>query len=623
MARTKKTQNKIKSKIDAIKKINDSSDGITKRASDLYNDELSPENGIIRRNIDDFKDKTKAKKTQQTNVLSTLLNTVEGVLDDNQNSNDSPFVQKKLVRYAKSAASDTMKIAKQIVLDAVQNKLFAGDNVCGVNNNMPLDSIEISPKEIDFFDMLQINPDTTMGSIMYESTTQTGFVKMNTELYNTFDVGTYTFTKNDGSQLFHLQWDATLQKYVMSGITQNGDIRVIDFIREYYNRIEQSDLESSIKQAMMMTLQPDGTQTPAFTISMDWLNRLLDKIFSICDSGGGDEPLNQNSQNLLPEDEVDLEWYFDFESTEGIDIDDENARHRGVLKFKDCNNFELPIDDTHLEDFVYFIDTDNPETLIMDTINTIATEAAEESDHRFTIKDLEISLSFKYVLNLAKAIVGSVISPKLFLPVVAVYKSLKGLNLTAAEILQKLKRMFFEIIEKLFKTFIQKIWTFIKKDLLKFLQDFVVTILKNKLARFKAILASLISLLTRILETGLSSCEDLFEAILSIINGALSSSSSLPMPSLLLAFSDQAAGYSTDRAYMNAVEKLTNGGIDMEPIYGEENKTHTLLKGLIEGNSEEMDENSYVKIALKQTVIPSGPGGAVITPLVSGAGKIF
>jgi len=623
MAKTSNTQSKIKSKIDAVKKIKDNPDGLSKRASDLYKDKISPDTGALKRNIDDFQDKTKAKKTQVTNVLSNLLNTVEGVLDNDQNSNDSPLVQKKLVRYAKSAAGDTMKSAKQIVLDAVQNKLFAGDNVCGVNNNMPVDTIEISPKEIDFFNMLQIEPDTTMGDIMYESQTQTGFVKMNTELYNTFDTGSYNFTKNDGTELFNLQWDDTLQTYLMTGLTQNGNVPVIDFLRDYYNRIEQPDIEIAIKQAMMLLLNPDESVPPAFSVSMDWLNRLLDKIFSICDTDNNDEPLNQNSQNLLPEDEIDLEWYFNFEDTEGIDIDDENARHRRVLKFKDCGNFELPIDDTYLEDFIYFINVDTPENNIMSIINTISAEAAEESDHKFDIKDLEISLSFKYILNLAKSIVSAVISPKLFLPIIAVYKSLKALSLTAAEILKRLKNMFFEIIKNLFKTFIQKIWEFIKKDLLQFLQDVVITILKNKLSRFKAILASLISLLTKILNSGLPSCEELFETILSIIEGALSANTNLPMPSLLLAFADQSAGYSTDRSYMNIVEKLTNGGVDMEPIYGEANKTHTLVKSVIEGNSEEMDENAYVKIALKQTVIPAGPGGAVITPLVGGAGKIF
>jgi hypothetical protein len=36
-----------------------------------------------------------------------------------------------------------------------------------------------------------------------------------------------------------------------------------------------------------------------------------------------------------------------------------------------------------------------------------------------------------------------------------------------------------------------------------------------------------------------------------------------------------------------------------------------------------MDEDSFVKIGLKPSVIPAGVGQAFITPMVVGAGKLF
>jgi len=625
-SKAKQTQSKVKSKIEAIKKINDSPTQTIGDTFDIFKTKTSLENGAIARKVDDYKDKTKAKKTEVTNVLSSLLDTVEGFLGTDENSNDSPLVQKKLVRYAKDSASDTLKSAKQILMDAVQNKLFAGDNVCGVNNEMPEDLIEISPKEFDFFDMLKIAPDTTMGSIMYETDVDTGFIKMNKEFYNTFDNGTYSFTKNDGDELFNLSWDDTLQKYYITGLTQTTGVTVANFIREYYSTIEQVDIDTTLKQAMSMTIQGDGTESETYIIRMDWLNRLLDKVFSICGQKQTDENLNQNDVNLIGEEEIDLDWYFNFDDVEGIDIDDEDARRRGVLKFESCDNFETPIDKSHIEDFVYFINKEavtNSEDMVSSTLNSIATEAADDSDDKFSVNDLEISLNFKYILNTAKALVAGVISPKLMFPIVVSYKSLKGLELSADEILKQLKNLFFEVIKNIFWKFLQGIWDFIKRDLLKFLQDTAITILTNKLKRYKSILSALISLLEQVLNTDLQSCEEIFEAILSVIEGALSSKTNLPIPSVLLSFSDQLAGYSTDRAYMNVVEKLSAAGVDMEPIYGVENKTHSLVKSVIDGNSEEIDDNSYVKIALKQTIIPSGPGGAVITPLVSGVGKLF
>lgn len=625
-SKSKDTQSKIKSKVEAIKKINDNPNQTIGSTYDMFKDKISLEDGAIARKVDDFSDKTKAKKTEISNVLSTLLDTVEGFLGTDENSNDSPLVQKKLVRYAKDSASDTLKSAKQIVLDAVQNSLFAGDSVCGVNNNMPTDILEVSPKEFDFFDMLKIAPDTTMGSIMYENEIDTGFVKMNKEFYNTFDNETYTFIKNDGDELFNLSWDDTLQIYYVTGLTQTTGITVANFLRDYYSTIEQVDADSVLKQAMSMTIQGDGTETETYNISMDWLNRLLDKVFSICGQKQTDENLNQNDVNLIGEEEIDLEWYFNFDDVEGINLDEEDARRRGVLKFQSCDNFETVIDKSHIEDFVYFIDKENVsnvEDMISSTLNSIAVDAADDSGDKFTVNDLEISLNIKYVLNTAKALVAGIISPKYFFPIVTAYKSLKGLELSADEILSQLKNLFFEIIKNLFWNFLQGMWEFIKRDLLKFLQETAITILENKLKRYKSILTSLISLLEQILNTNLQSCEEIFESILSVIEGALSSRTNLTIPSVLLSFSDQLAGYSTDRAYMNVVEKLSAGGVDMEPLYGVENKTHSLVKSIIDGNSEEIDDNSYVKIALKQTVIASGPGGAVITPLVSGVGKLF
>ena len=45
-------------------------------------------------------------------------------------------------------------------------------------------------------------------------------------------------------------------------------------------------------------------------------------------------------------DETDeyVEYYFDFDDVEGIDLDDEDSRYRRVLRFKDCYNFEIEID---------------------------------------------------------------------------------------------------------------------------------------------------------------------------------------------------------------------------------------------------------------------------------------
>ena len=620
MAKSKKTQSKILSKIQAIKQIKSNPTKSVDNAYDLIKKDLPSQNGMIKRKIDDFNNPLKAKKTQVNNVLENLLKTVEGFLGDNKNSKDKPAVEKRLIRYAKESASSTLKSSKQIVLDAVQRKLFAGSGICGSNNSMPVDSMEISPKEFDFMDMLKISPTSVTGGIMYETTNPKGFVKMNREFYGAFNTPGYDFNNNNNDRLFNIHWENGLQKYIVSGLTGTAGLTVSSFIGEYYNRVEQIDTENVLKQTMLMCIQGDGSEPESHLIKMDWLNRILEKLFSICGKLDNDKPLNQNPANQIVEDDIDLQWYFDFDDVEGIDIDDEDARHRRVLKFKDCDNYEIPIDKNHIEDFVYFYDQNNIEDSITNTLNNLATEAASD---RFSIKDLELSLIYKYILNAAKALVAAVLSPKMFFPIVVVFKSIKGMKLSAAEILKMLRNLFYEIIKNIFWKFIQNLWTFIKRDLLNFLLETAKTILMNKLKRYKAILTALLALLTVLLTGQMKSCESMFDMILNVIQNAISSKSKLPIPGLLLSMSDQLPGYSTDRAYMNVTERLTAAGIDMEPIYGKTNQTHALVKSIIDGHSEEMDSNSYIKIALKPTIAASGPGGTVISPLIGGVGKMF
>lgn len=133
----------------------------------------------------------------------------------------------------------------------------------------------------------------------------------------------------------------------------------------------------------------------------------------------------------------------------------------------------------------------------------------------------------------------------------------------------------------------------------------------------------LIALLIAALSGELESCEAIFNVILTTITAALNAPLKLPIPGLLLVFADLLPGYSSDRAFMNITERLTAMGVNLGPLYGEDNKLNSIIKGIVDGHTEEVDMNSFVKIALKPSVIPAGPGGAIISPLVTGVGKMF
>jgi len=99
----------------------------------------------------------------------------------------------------------------------------------------------------------------------------------------------------------------------------------------------------------------------------------------------------------------------------------------------------------------------------------------------------------------------------------------------------------------------------------------------------------------------------------------------VPIPGLLLALSNKALpGYSPDRAYMNAIERMESAGINMGPLYGTENKFPLVIKSILDGHSEEMDSNSYVAVGLHNAIIPAnGTNAYIIEGMVTAAGKLF
>jgi hypothetical protein len=334
----------------------------------------------------------------------------------------------------------------------------------------------------------------------------------------------------------------------------------------------------------------------------------------------------QNAVDLFDENDQDIELYFNFDDVEGIDLDDEDRRYRKVLKFTDCNNFEVPVNKTMLEDFIYMGYKKDTNDLVDSTLNRVATDAFSKSDSSIPQSQFNLNLINLFILNLPKAIIMSVFSPKIFLPIIVMYKVLKaGIGQAVEEVVQimkKLYKLFWSIVKDLFWLFIKEFWKLLKVDLLAFVMTIVKKILKNKYKRYVVIITSLIALLTKIIEDGIDNCFAIFNTILSTIQNALSLGAPINIPGILLGLSDKLPGYSQDRAFLNIVERLENAGIPTGPIFGEDNNLPSIIKSIIDGNAEETDTNSFIKVTNKEMIIPSPAGPIIIPPgILNSVGK--
>lgn len=640
MSKVKDSTKKVKSKIDAIKKINDNPSVLTDSLYDKYLKDLPSTDELFGKKTDDFLKKRISKKQNRQNIFEQMIDLVDTFINKgdtnkpigefkrtNKSIENLKIGKQKIKKHALTAANRTLDNSKTIVLDNVSKIFFAGDGICGTNQTFVIDDITISPKEIDFLNILTMNPDNGIGKIVYEPLkTTTDKIKFDRELYKLFvpSETIYNFISLNNNSLFDIKFKSDTQKYVVSGLQYEA---FNTFFDEYYTSITFPDIEHIIKTSMLLTIQGDGSETTLFNKSLDKLERLLQKLMSVCGNQTKRDILqNLNPIDLFDETDEDIEYYFNFDDVEGIDLDAEDARRRGVLKFRDCNNFEVPKNTTMIEDFIYFSEKDNIVTTLDNILNRVATDAYEKSDSTISLENFKLSMMNMFILNIPKAIISSILTPKIFLPIVIAYKAIKNIitDIDIYDLMKKLSKLFYSIIKDLFWFFIREFWKLIKPELIKFLGILVAKIIKNKNKRYLVIVTALIALLTRILQNGIDNCADLFDAVLITINAALSAPRPFNIPGILLGLSHYLPGYSEDRAILNIMERVEASGISLGPIYGEPNKLVDLIASIVKGNSEEMDSNSFIAVSNQEITIPTPVGPITIPPgLLSSSGKLI
>jgi len=645
VSKTKVLIAKIKGKIQAVKEFTD------KYNNAIYVDEDGNKTGSIidfkgdgplladakkrlKKKITDLKEKKKKKDAGKlkTDIFSQILDLVDTFLDKKKSTTFTikktygskftrqNFVSKDRLHFlSHQAINTTITSSKNIVMDNVKNILFAGDGICGSSTPILSDILTIRPGEFDFMNILTVNPTSNSGQIVYEPQNPSrNLIKMNRILYSSFSTNQSVET-SDGKKLFDLEWGEANQEFTLSGlrgittITPTGTT-VGGFFEDYYSNIEQLDLSAVVKTATMMVLKGDKSEPPLFDIGMNDLNRLLNKLMRVCNNPS--QGLNQSAENQFNEDDDDIESFFDFDDMEGIDLDDEANRFNKVLKFTDCNDFTIPSNPSHYEDFVY-LSKNNLDDAVNDVFLNTATTSYQEAGGTIPLVNFQISLLNNYILNLPKALIGSILSPKYILPIVIIYKYINSAGgnvvLLAKEIMKKLHKLFFKIIKDILWKFISEFWKLVKKDLLEFLKITAWNIIREKLKKYRDYILSIINLLRGLLETKLNNCNALFTVIDKTIDAALFGGPNFEVPGIIDSYADKKSGFSNVRTIVGIVKQLESQGINAsQPIFGKDNNLLNVLATTIQQHTKEVNNNSYMHGSNKELLIPVVGGVAVM-----------
>ncbi len=570
----------------------------------------------IKNKLEDYRAQLRNKRLKRQNkdsIFEEVVRMFDKILVAGRkvNENEKYPQSSRLRKHTLDSAEATQNASKQIIMDSVKKVLFAGDGICGGNDkffDIDLDSVNIKPQEIDFLHMLRVDPDTDYGKVMYENpTVKNNKKKVNKSLYDLFTSGsTYDYTTPSERTIFRMSWDSSNQEYNIQGLTMDSGstssvtsltgVSVNQFIDDYYSNMEFPDINDVIKKSMLLTLKAASVKadnsgisagtsfsgmddplsfTPKLDEAINNLERMLNKIFGFCNNRSKSLS-GQTTIDLLSESDEDDEFYFDFDDVEGIDLEDEDARKRKVLRFKDCNNYEVPYNASIMEDFVYLEDKINKNDWIRKTLDKAATDAYEQTDGGIELPDFQASLNLSFIYNIPKAVVMSSLSPKVFLPIMIIYKLFVpdaeiNTNYEAKDLMRDLKKLFKEIITQLFWKFLRELWQRLKVDLKNFLLNIIRKIIADKLKRYYIVVTALIAILKKIIESGIDNCDSLFGAISIAIDAALSATGNIKMPNVLLLLADRLPGFSAVKTNMEASEKMNSLGIPTGDVNGEPN----------------------------------------------------
>ena len=647
----------IKTKIDIIhKSIEETNEKVGLSAADLPQLGL-PTPSQLSAKLEQYKSKLsnkKKKKQHQKNIFDEVISVVDKILEAGRKVTEKDrFVsQQRLRQHVLDSVDITRHASKQILMDCVKSVFFANGGICGANQALTgqaMDSVKISPKEIDFLNMFKVSPSSDYGKIMYEGIPpQANKAKINKGLYGSFIASGNTTIRTSGDSfrydtpsnktLFTSTWYPEDQLFHISGLTQGpsigqyGSVKVEDFFNDYYSSMELPDLNEIVKKAMLLTLKAanatvdkggikvggsfTGMENPLdFAPSLDEainnLNRMLDKMFAFCNSSGNTLS-NENATKLFNENDEDDNFYFNFDDVEGIDLEDEDARKRKVLRFADCNNYEVPYNTSHIEDFIYLENKTDMRSWIEGTLNKAASDAYEQSNFSISLPDFQISLNLSFILNIPKSLVMSIISPKMYLPFVIIYKQFTLLGqqvyIDAKDIMLKLKKIFTCTIQQLFWKFIREFWKKVKVDLKNFLMKIINKILRDKFKRYYLVIQALIKLLKKIIEDGINNCADLIQVIGNAIDVALSASGGLQIPNVLLLLAHQLPGFSAVKTSMDITEKMKSMGIPTGDVNGEANYHILSHSAAVQGFADNLATTPFISIPLESGV----PVGALM-----------
>jgi hypothetical protein len=374
----------------------------------------------------------------------------------------------------------------RILKDGI-NKGIKSCLACGVDFKIPSNnppSIRVKVNNIDFGDLLKINPNSKIGSMFYNKSPNEDF---NWFLYNLIQTGGSGSWKNiDGVNIVDVTYFNTSQEFEMSVSQPYHGKSFNKFLFDYTNSIDLIPLQNMLPKINDM-------MTGSLTSNLEGINFSLDKLISI-------EKINVLQDKINNSDPCKEEYtyddsYFSFTNEENFEVENTSNQKKVGVVYLDLGCGTLPV--TSSPDVMKNI-SDNILNTPVSKVDVVIKQSINLMNDNLTInvpdEDRTVakqSLNLKMIESLPKVFTSVILEPK----IVSLYQlSSKTVNDTTVDETNgfdfvKITRVFFEYVTReSLAALVEIVFKRVKKEILALVEEITLKIVKEKVKiRIKSI----------------------------------------------------------------------------------------------------------------------------------------
>lgn len=614
---------------DATSKINSYNTTITTQASEKTlkklslgnNFELSKSESL--KQLNNIGDNKQRLQSEIKNQYEELIDLVKTSLPSKPTSNSNTI--NFLVKQVLTASQNTKSRISEVVIEeslkvagCSEEQSFLGNETSSGPNK-----IYVRVNQIDLFKLLKKDPSEGYNKILYEKENPvTGMIPfpMDKELYNRLQNEGVSLSDEFGSdyigasgrQIMDVKY---VTEYVQNGTTYYGDFyeitlrnrpnlnRVSDFLRDYYKSIDMLNFDGlmvKIMNSLTEFIDISGGLTTSDKEEQSKFEKVIQRILGLCFDGNKEIDVSGTAK-LSSLDNLD-DSFFEMTSSDLRSIENQiNNMVLGVTEFEDCGNVKLPVNTQAIFEDINEI-RELPENEKVDSFIEKIEKLSKDENWKLQLPDginIDVAIKDGLLKVIPRAVVTTILSPKVLLGLMVVLKSLGSAIVNEIEdfatFMKNMKTYLVNMVSRIASIFIEELFKLLKKNIRRLVETLMVEIIKeSKNAQLKVI-TGIVYILLQLASAVVDwrQCKSVVDEILNLLNLAIPGGSR--PPTFALATAGLLPGSSPTRTMANVTENFQKLGLptgDMPD--GSPNLALPAIFQQIKGSKDENLENGVV-----------------------------